>query len=179
MKRDFSYIQGLLADFFNEKQIQSGLRLIKDNEIAGWEVWLQVEFARFLSTHYSEPEWWREVALEYDQRREKERSFLRPDFLIRKKGWRTESYAVLEIKQHPDAGSCMNNMMRDMVKVSKMRQSALDMRTYWALGIFETKESEAIKEMLFNKSDEYNVQVNNTYHLIRPIPQTPYTYLLF
>lgn len=179
MERDFNYIQELLADFFSEKQIQNGLRLIKENGISGWEIWLQVEFARFLSAHYSEPEWWREEALEYDRRQEKGKLFLKPDFLIRKKGWRTDSFVALEIKQHPDAGSCINNMMRDMVKVSKMRKSELDMRTYWALGLFEAKEPESIKEMVFNKADEYNVLVSKTYHLIQQVPKTPYSYLLF
>ncbi|WP_227107303.1 hypothetical protein [Chromobacterium rhizoryzae] len=179
MERDFRYIRELLAEFFNGKQVQNGLKLIKANEIAGWEIWLQIEFARFLSTHNSEPEWWREVPLGYDLRREKERSFLKPDFLIRKKGWKIGSYAVLEIKQHPDVGNCMSNMMRDMVKVSKMRQSALEMRTYWALGIFEVEEPEVIREILFNKADEYNVPVSTAYHLIEKIPKTPYCYLLF
>ena len=73
--------------------------------------------------------------MEYDYRKVKDRSLLRPDFIIRKKGWRLDSFIALEFKQHPDAGACINNMLSDVEKVSRARESEIDIRSMWALGI--------------------------------------------
>ncbi|MDL0433993.1 hypothetical protein QPM17_22895 [Marinobacter sp. TBZ242] len=95
MSQDFDYLTELTEDFFRQRRVGRSLRIIEESEITGWEVWFQVEFAHFLSQHLTEPEWWREWSLDYDRRMEKGRTFCRPDFIIRKKGWRQESYAAL------------------------------------------------------------------------------------
>lgn len=129
MKADFDYLSLLVGEFFLDDHISSRFNMIHDNQISGWEIWLQIEFSHFLTNHASQPEWWREHSLPYDRRMQKEKWSLRPDFLIRKKGWKTETYMVLEIKQHPNPATCMRNMLSDYEKISKMKKSAMQMRS--------------------------------------------------
>lgn len=178
MRRDFDYLSSLLTEFFGKSHIQNGLTIIATQNITGWEIWLQVEFARFLAHHESEPEWHRELPLQYDGRREKDKYYFKPDFLIRKKGWRLESYAALEMKQHPDAVACIGNMMNDLVKVSKMRQSQLDLRTYWALGVFRKEQKSYVRETLLQRAESANVLIEDDLLHLRVVPNTDYAYLL-
>jgi len=179
MRRDFNYLHTLVSAFFSKRHIQKGLNIIRTSEISGWEGWLQVEFAYFLSEHDSGPEWWREWPVEYDYRKEKDRWFLRPDFIIRKKGWKTESYVALELKQHPEAGSCLNNMMADVAKVSKARKSELDIRSFWVLGVTEKEPKNEIRHKMFTRAQEKEVELIDDCVAIRFIPNTEYAYMLF
>jgi hypothetical protein len=124
--------------------------------------------------HESEPECHREETLMYDNRREKEKSCFRPDFLIRKKGWRTDTYAMLEIKQAPSPTTCMNNLLSDIKKISKIKPSALFVRTLLGLAIFK-----ADKET-FDLNDYFeSVEAIFTAHEYMPIGNTGFMYLLF
>ncbi len=82
---DFDYISELLDAFFKQPALRKSFRIICEREITGWEIWFQIEFARFLAEHPAMPEWERERAFQFDYRRESVRSFLKPDFIIRKK----------------------------------------------------------------------------------------------
>ncbi len=148
MNTEFAYMSMLIEEFFLDGHISSRFAMIENNDISGWETWLQIEFSHFLSSHSSKPEWWREYSLPYDRRMEKEKSIFRPDFLIRKKGWKTESYMVLEIKQHPNPAVCLKNMLSDYGKILKMKKSALNMREVWVLGIFKINREQDLSEVL-------------------------------
>ncbi|MCG9647616.1 hypothetical protein L1D24_03420 [Vibrio brasiliensis] len=50
VKHDFQFIKELAVDFFSQQHIVERLSLIESNELTGWEIWLQVEFAMFLET---------------------------------------------------------------------------------------------------------------------------------
>ncbi|MDK2124377.1 hypothetical protein [Parachitinimonas caeni] len=145
MQADFDYLCTLIHEFFSQEYIPQRFKVINDYNITGWEIWFQVEFSHFLASHISEPEWWREYKLGFDRRSEKNRLHFRPDFLIRKKGWRVDAYAVLEVKQNPSMVSCITNMQKDMEKVSKMKRSEIDMRSFWALGIFKANPEDDLK----------------------------------
>ncbi|SDZ05266.1 hypothetical protein [Nitrosomonas sp. Nm33] len=136
MKRDHDFVKSLIDEFFLSVKLHDYFNIFYGNKpITGWETWLQIEFAYFLSHHSSTPEWDREIRLEFDGRREREKINFRPDFILRKKGWATSSYAALEIKQDKNPIQCINKMIFDLDKVSKIRPSQLNMRSYWALGI--------------------------------------------
>ena len=154
MQTDFNYISELVDEFFSSDHIQNRFSIINNYDISGWEVWLQIEFSHFLGTHLSQPEWHRELPIEYDKRKEKYKTFFKPDFIIRKKGWRIDTYSAIEIKQHPNAASCIKNMIKDIDKVSKMRTSQLDMRTLWVLGIFKADKEEDLEEMVTEHIDD-------------------------
>lgn len=179
MKADFQYINELVFEFLSQKEIAKSLDLIDKQEISGWEIWFQVEFSKFLSGHNSEPVWGRELSFEFDYRKERERGFFKPDFLIRKKGWRKESYTALEVKQHRNAATCIANMMKDLVKVSKIRASELDLRTYWALGLFQTEPTQDPWQLIYEKSNLTNVEIIRPCCVVQPIKGTNYTYALF
>ncbi len=179
MQRDFDFLKGLIADFFAKTNLQRGLQIINEQGITGWEVWLQVEFAYFLSQHEAEAEWWRETIIAFDGRKESEKMYFKPDFLLRKKGWRKESYAALEMKQHPDAASCINNLLKDIVKVSKIKKSELDLRTYWALGVFLRDNKSELKDKLFEKALIAGVEIHESMLDIKYIKNTNYAYIIF
>lgn len=175
MQQDFNYISGLICEFLSDIHIINRFKVIQEKRISGWEIWLHIELAHFLSLHESRPEYHREIALAFDRRKEKKRAQLRPDFLIRKKGWRTESYAALEIKQHPNPNTCISSMYKDIQKLSKMKESAIQMRSFWCLGLFEARpEYNLIELAMTNLSD-----LNTSQIAAAPIRDTGISYLLF
>lgn len=179
MRADFQYINELVFDFVSQTPTIDSLQLIYEQEITGWEIWFQVEFSRFLANHHTEPVWDREIALEFDYRKEKEKYFFKPDFLIRKKGWKKESYAALEIKQHRQASVCVTNMLKDLEKVSKIRNSEIDLRTFWALGLFHTESTDDPWQLIVDKSQLAKVQITQSCSVVYEIPNTNFTYVLF
>ncbi|MEI7868943.1 MAG: hypothetical protein WCI11_13720 [Candidatus Methylumidiphilus sp.] len=179
MNGDFVYLGTLVEEYFRQQRVGKALSIIEDQEITGWEVWFQVEFASFLSQHPSEPEWWREWPVEFDGRIEKEHLFCRPDFIIRKKGWRKYSYAALEVKQHPEAGICFSNLMKDIKKVAKVKASALDIRTFWVLAIHHRKPKPELRELIISRFDAAGMPPPDDHMLIRHILGCNYSYSMF
>ncbi|EGH29581.1 MULTISPECIES: hypothetical protein [Pseudomonas syringae group] len=154
---DFQFIKSLVTKFVGRKSFESALCVIGANQITGWEVWFQVEFARFLAEHEDQPEWKREVRFEFDYRREKHGWYLKPDFLIRKKGAAVDRFIALEIKQHTQLGNCLSNMISDLAKVRRIRRSAVDLRSYWALGVFQAADDDDIDGAIEAKLAEHDL----------------------
>ncbi len=175
MQADFNYIFELVDEFFADDHIQNRFSIINDWDISGWEVWLQIEFSHFLATHLSNPEWHREIPIEYDRRKEKNKYFFKPDFIIRKKGWRIDTYSAIEIKQHPNAASCIRNMNKDVERISKMKTSQLNMRSLWLLGIFKANKEDALNDMV----NEYITDNQSTYVTTNFIGDTGFAYVMF
>lgn len=48
LNRDFDHLSTLLHLFFEREDICQKLNIIDQNNITGWEVWFQVEFANML-----------------------------------------------------------------------------------------------------------------------------------
>lgn len=180
MNADYYYLSSLLSEFFSQNNIQNRLNIIHEHDISGWETWLQIEFSAFLAAHPSEPDWDREVTLCVDKRKEKNKLTIRPDFIIRKKGWRQERYMALEIKVHPVAKSCIHNMMADFEKLGKMRVSELDVRSYWGLGLFFTPSpyDESIADIIDLKALEWGIECSSDNAEVNIIDRTPYSYAL-
>lgn len=174
MQNDFSYLARIFDEFFSCRHVNNRLSLIYQSEISGWEAWLQIELAHFLITHSSEPEWYREIPLQFDRRSESEKSYFRPDFIIRKKYWPIATYVAVEIKQHPIPASCIRNMFSDICKVSKMRMSQLNMRSLWALGVFKTDKELNLDELV----DNY-VGDSASFSKCELIGRTGFAYLLY
>lgn len=135
-----TYLFELIDEFFQLETTRTNLARIQNAEITGWEGWLQVEFGCFLSEHISEPQWDREKMFAFDKRKEKTRDGLKPDFLIRKKSAAKFRYIALEIKVKQEFSTCIDCMIKDMKKVSKVKQSELDIRSVCSLGIFTHSE---------------------------------------
>lgn len=181
MSTDINYLTALTSEFFSEKSIQKKLRLINERNISGWETWLQIELATFLHEHASEPDWEREVTLSIDKRREKSKLTIRPDFIIRKKGWQKDRYMAVELKINPSVKSCIHNLMADFVKLGKMKRSELDIRSYWGIGLFLTQSDNEIptSDIVENKILEWGFDCDQfaTTNIFE-IPKTPYSYIV-
>ena len=178
-RADFEYMTELLHELFNRPSLQSAFKVITDQEITGWEIWFQVEFARFLAEHSSEPEWHREQSLEFDYRMEKQRYYFKPDFIIRKKHWALDRYVALEIKQHLHLGNCISNMVTDLAKVAKVRKSELDLRSFWALGIFQTDDGTDMADLIESKLANSGQPYYESRTKIAAIPGTAFSYAFF
>lgn len=178
LNRDFDHLSTLLHLFFEREDICQKLNIIDQNNITGWEVWLQVEFANMLcSTGH---EWWREQILCCDKRRNPVRPTLRTDFLLRKKGWTQDSYIALEIKQNRDATSCVKNMIADLEKSAKIKRSELDLRSFWTLGITPMIDKERLDYLIDSYLDEkfYLTKSRKKHVLLKEINNTPYCYIV-
>ena len=179
MSVEFEYLEKITQEFFSKARIQQSLNIIYEHDITGWEIWLQIELSHFLSKHDSEPEWHREEEHDYDRRMEKNKSFLKPDFLIRKKGWRKDSYFALEIKQHREAANCISNMKKDMARVEKIKQSSVDLRNYWVLGVYERKSKADIKELITDALDLHGYEYDDNVVVNKFINNTYFGYCIF
>lgn len=178
MRKDFEYLSGLVGDFFKQSRIGRSLNIIEENEITGWEVWFQIEFAHFLSQHDTSPEWLREHTLKFDRRMEKLRTSCRPDFIIRKKGWKIDSFVALEIKQHPNAKTCVNNMFKDIEKIFKVKDSELDTRSFWVLGVHKTPK-EDLSKYISECFDAGKLEFSQKLLVTNNISKTGFSYSLF
>lgn len=175
---DFQYIASLIKEFTGRRSFRSALRVIGANDITGWEVWFQVEFARFLAEHDDQPEWTREERFEFDYRREKSNWYLKPDFLIRKKGAAVDKFIALEIKQHSQLGNCLSNMITDLAKVRRIRKSQVELRSYWALGIFQADEQADVGGAIASKLEEHDLPVHRGLMSHEKIGTTGFRYAL-
>ena len=155
MTKDQEYILDIAAKFFKEKEIKKKFQIIQSSNITGWEIWLQIEFAYFLNGFDDQPEWYREFSYEYDRRKEKIKLKLKPDFLIRKKGWKLNEYMALEFKQDVKPVSCLKKMLLDLDKYSKVRKSNDDIRSVWTLGIFYAEDIGSIEDKFSKVLEEH------------------------
>jgi hypothetical protein len=174
---DFQFSISLLEDFFAQKKIQHSLATIAYEEISGWEVWLQVEFATFLSLTYGDDlEWKRERQILIDKRKNKNRTRLAADFVFRRKGYAIDRYIVLEFKQHTSPKSCFSNMMKDAEKIRCAKASEIDMRAFWVVGIHpKSSMSKAeIKDYVCNISI-----VDRDFVVTKFIPNTNFAFTIF
>lgn len=178
INRDFDHLCTLLHPFFIREDIRQKLNIIDQNNITGWEVWLQIEFSSLLvSTGH---EWWREQTLNADLRKNPVRNSLRTDFLLRKKGWTLDSYIALEIKQNNDPTSCVRNMVLDLEKSARIKASEIDLRSFWTLGITRTIERERLETLIdrYLIDKYYQSKSRDRHVLLEPIEDTPFCYIV-
>ena len=174
---DFKFSVSLLEDFFSQRKIQQSLEIIWDQDITGWETWLQIEFSTFLIVdHANEIEWYREHQILADRRKNKERTKMSADFIFRRKGFKRDSYIVLEFKQNPSLKACFSRMVKDIEKIDCARASSIDMRNFWVVGIHpkSTMTKTEIKDFVSEKAD---IEKNSV--VTRYIPNTNYAFTIF
>ncbi|WMT14893.1 hypothetical protein [Serratia fonticola] len=178
LDRDFDHLATLLNLFFERQDIRDKLNIIDQYNISGWEIWMQIEFANLLTS--TGHEWWREQILYCDLRKKPERRRVRPDFLLRKKGWTQESYIALEMKQNIDSTSCVKKMIADLVKTAKIKSSELELRSFWTLGITRIIERDHLEYLIDKYLDEkyYLTKSRRKHVLLKEINNTPFCYIV-
>lgn len=181
MHKDLEYISGLIHGFFKQSSTKQALAIIDEFNITGWEIWFQVEFARFISQHPSDVEWWREFTLQAELPSESGRDRIRPDFLIRKKGWALESYAILEAKVKNGFSECIKEMVGDLRKASGIRTNELILRSHWAIGIHSVGEKTQtdLQQGLAGYLDRAGLPVDSGNQVVKVLPGGKFAYSLF
>lgn len=151
-KGDFEYLLNLAQDFFKKKDIVSKLQIIgdEDNEISGWETWLQIEFYIYLA---SKRDLVKNVVREYqydlDQRtkyvQQTRKIYCAIDIEIEKKNAKAnERWIPLELKQAKIDRVCIKNMLSDCDKYNSIKRSEKirgGFRYPFFLGIFQSEKN--------------------------------------
>lgn len=151
LKNDFEFLKTISLEFFEQEYIVEKLNKFSLNEIKGWEIWLQVEFALFLFQHSKVAKVEREKRYELDKRKSEDKDICSIDFLIREKNKHTA--IPLEIKQHYQISSCIRYMLKDIDKYEKVRSSSMDTgRSLWCLGVHPTPENDDYLTRVINEN---------------------------
>lgn len=179
IKRDFEFVAQLAEQFFGQKHIQKRLRLIENNEITGWEVWLQVEFSVFIDSHIDIAEWEREFQYSIDRRSARHRQHMAIDFVFRKKRTSVGQYIALELKQNIEASSCIRGMMEDVCKVSLVKSSEDDLRSMWSLGVHTRIDNDQMLTIIENYAEQYDVELEQGCVISKPVSKTNLAYTVF
>ncbi|CAH8242605.1 hypothetical protein ACP43V_14285 [Vibrio genomosp. F10 str. 9ZC157] len=179
VNNDFQFINELATDFFSQQYIIERLSLIENNELTGWEIWLQVEFAMFLETQLLVDEWVREFQYSMDRRISKNQKFMAIDFLIRKKHARLGQYIALEIKQNLSAASCIAGMMKDVCKISQVKGSEDDIRTMWSLGVHPFIPQVQLETLVNEYAESYDVELASGCISTNQIGNTKFAFTVF
>jgi len=147
LRNDLEFLTNLAQDFFKQTDIVDKLNQFLGNQVKGWEIWLQVEFALFLFSHPQVSEVEREKRYELDKRMSKDKDICSIDFLIRQK--HKQSSIPLEIKQHENASHCIRYMLKDIEKYEKVRgSSATTGRSLWCLGVHPTVDDDYLERLI-------------------------------
>jgi len=179
-KNDFIFTLNLFEDFFSQQRIQKSFQTIHKTSITGWEIWFQIEFATFLENKNSSvSEWYREWEYPIDKRKSlKSKMFI--DFLVRQKYAKKDAYIALELKQNISAKTCITNMIKDVNKVTSIRKSSSDIRSFWNIGIHKRisnnhfRDKEKIKEIVLEKFTTEDFFIESRY-----IKNTDFSYTIF
>lgn len=185
-KSDLDFLFNLILDFLDperQEQIISRLSLIskEENEITGWETWLQVEFYLYLMRRKDKV---KDVVRESSYQLDKRSSYVnrtgktscRVDLEICRKNVKSsEKWIPLEIKQNKSASMCIKNMLSDWdkydaIKVSEKKRG--NFRYPFFFGIFKTIEDDKLSCLI--KEYDYMPDTVKTHKILN----TDYSFIL-
>lgn len=176
VKQDFEFVDGLAADFFRRPYLKRVLATINAASMTGWEKWLQIELASFLSSHTDVKAWWRESKYELDKRVLDSRDTCAVDFLIHEK-WK-QSHMALELKQANSPNGCVKAMLRDKKKIAAIKFKKFDIRSVWCLGVHREEDPKEVRRLLAYHADKMRLDVPKNFHS-QGIGRTGYAYTIF
>ncbi len=180
IEADFEFTWAVLTDFFGQRRIQRTLDAIHETEISGWEKWWQVELAVCLSDHDDVAEWNMEERFFIDRRRSADREFLAVDLCFRRKRCAKDSMIYIELKQDADWKCCIENMLRDALKVADARTRSEEggaWRSFFVAGIYPSIPKAEIHDYVEQRLDEREIEwdLMDT----KFISGTPYSFTMF
>jgi hypothetical protein len=141
-QKDLEFLRSVVHPFFRQSHVKKTLLAIFEEEITGWEKWLQIEISTYLREHEAVKNWGREVQHKLDKRIDKSKKSCAIDFVIHQK--RKHSNLALEIKQGKRMVGCVQGMLRDLIKVNKIKNSQFESRGIWCLGIHPAATASAV-----------------------------------
>jgi hypothetical protein len=180
IEADFEFTWEVLTDFFNQKRIQRTLDAIDETKVTGWEKWWQVELALYLSDHDDVANWNMEERFFTDLRRSVEKDSIAVDLCFRRKRCSKDSMIYLELKQDADWKRCIENMLRDALKVSDAQtrsQEGATMRSFFVAGIYPSIPKVEVHNYVEKRLDELDIDwdLMDT----KFIAGTPYGFTMF
>ena len=173
---DFRFLTQVLDSFFAKRNVRSKLATIREQQVKGWEKWLQIELAIFLMQNSKVRTWNRESQFELDPELAKTKRRCAIDFIIHQK--RKHTYLALELKQFDSKSTCASGMLKDIKKLLKILNSKSIIRSMWSLGIHDITPSTAMNETLHKYADNLGVVISNKLILTKPIGTTGYSFTL-
>ena len=176
VKKDFEFIINLIDEFTSQKRIKDSLNVIEKENINGWEIWWQIEFAAFLSKHDKISSWEREKSLPVDGRTSWAKKNMFVDFYIKQKYSKKDTYIALELKQNKSMKQCITKMLRDINKVNSLKQSYNNLRSFWNIGIHRLTNKEKSKKYLNEISDRL---YRNCNYYTQHIKKTNFAFTIF
>ena len=177
VQKDFDLVKDLCCSFFRKRSIIETLKIIDDQSISGWEKWMQIEFAKFCNDRKDVAEWYREEKYKLDMRMSKKRNTCSVDFLLRQKYKQT--WVALELKQKNRASSCIKSMIRDLIKIGKIRSSDDDIRSVWCFGVHKTTDEKKVNGYVAKYGIEFEQAINESYLYTQRIGRSAYSFTLF
>ena len=172
--RDLEFVTSLAEGFFAQRAMRRTLRVISEQEISGWEKWLQVEFAAYIHDHEEVKAWGRETPYLTDRRIERAREKCAVDFIIHQKY--KQSHLALEFKQINSVGRCARAMVGDILKMLTIRQSQFDIRSVWCLGVHPRAPEEEVVRKLRYHADALGLDLDPSLVTSRAIGQSGYSF---
>lgn len=176
-KRDFEFLKEVTGAFFKNR-IAYRIQSFRESNITDFEKWLQVELALHMSQMSKKPEVKREhpVSFHRGKARRESRKGMKIDFCIRPHGCLIDWFILLEVKQKWSVQECVTNMVKDLQKVYKGRDSEKAARSFWSLGVHQYENRNRVIEKVNNTGGDW---VNEKFILTRKIPGTDFGYTLF
>lgn len=169
-------MKSILSDFFRAASVRKALRLIESMEISGWEIWLQVELARFVAEHPRIGEWHREYPLTLDRRMRARRRVANVDFVLRQKWGRKDRPILVELKQRRRPSSCVRGMIRDLQKLSRLRRSSANPHSVWAVGVHRREGLPRMRNRIYRIAKKRGVSIVESLILHRVVRKTPWAW---
>lgn len=174
-KHDFEFVVSLMDGFVRQPYIIEKLNMIHSNQITGWEIWFQVEFATYLNNHTSIAEWEREKGFRTDKRKVSAKDKVIVDFVIKQKYAKKTNYIALELKQHNSMATCIKKMQEDIGKIHFALKSDTSFRSFWNIGIHQKEAIDKMNAKL--KQIEHNMFRNCI--KVQIIEETAFAYTIF
>jgi hypothetical protein len=165
IQKDFIFIVDLMEEFTKQKTIRDRLNIIEKEDITGWEIWWQIEFASFLSNHNKIIYWKREFVLPVDKRTNWKKEKMAIDFLIKQKYSKKDKYIALELKQHKSMKQCITKMKIDIKKVNSIKKSYNILRSFWNIGMHKLEKDEKADKNINDVLDIVYKDCNHTKHI--------------
>lgn len=176
-KKDFEFLKEIATSFFRQSSIIKTLKIIDEQKISGWEKWMQIEFAKFCNENSKISQWCREERYELDKRASKNRNSCSVDFSLRQK--HKQTWLAIELKQKDSASGCIKSMLKDAVKLSKIKRSQNDIRTIWCIGVHKCAEELKMQGHIAKHQIEIGVQIKGQHVHTGKIGRSGYSFTLF
>ena len=168
--------------FFDQPKVKKMLKYFHENEMMGWEKWLQFELLSYLdsSSKVKRKSVKKEVPLNSDGRKPGSRSSMRVDIEFRLANKQGSQKILLELKCSRIVASLHRNILSDIKKIKTLLPTdKLNLRSVWVLGICRNQPTLGNSdESDFQERFDKKININDELIDCGPIAKTGFRYFL-